>query len=38
MKRNEDSLRSLWEDVECTDILSIGVPDGEESERGREII
>ena len=26
MKRNEDSLRDLWENIKCTNIHIIGVP------------
>ena len=34
MKRNEDSLRDLWDNVKCTNIRIIGVPEGEEREKG----
>ena len=34
MKRNEDSLRDLWDNVKCNDILIIGVPEGKEGEKG----
>ena len=34
MKRNEDSLRDLWNNIKCTKILIIGVPKGEEREKG----
>ena len=39
MKRNEDSLRNLW-DVKCIDICAMGVPEGEkeEKEKGAEKI
>ena len=30
MKRNEDSLRDLWDNIKCTNICIIGVPEGEE--------
>ena len=30
VKRNEDSLRDLW-DIKCTNIRIIGVPKGEEA-------
>ena len=30
MKRNEDSLRGLWDNINCTNIHIIGVPEGEE--------
>ena len=34
MKRNEDSLRNLWNNIKCTNIHIIGVPEGEEREYG----
>ena len=30
MKRNEDSLRDLWDNIKCTNICIIGVPEGGE--------
>ena len=30
INRNEDSLRALWDNIKCTNIHSIGVPEGEE--------
>ena len=33
-KRNEDSLRDLWDNIKHTDICIIGVPEGEEREKG----
>ena len=33
MKRNEDSLGDLWDNVKRTDICIIGVPEGGERER-----
>ena len=33
MKRNEDSLRDLWENIKCTDISIIGDPEGKEREK-----
>ena len=30
MKRNEDSLRDLWDRMKCTNIHIIGFPEGEE--------
>ena len=30
MKRSEDSLRDLWDNIKGTNISSIGVPEGEE--------
>ena len=38
MKRNEDSLRDLWDNIKCTNIYIIGVPEGEEREKGPERI
>ena len=38
MKRNEDSLRDLWDNVKRTNIHIIGVPEGEETEKGPEKI
>ena len=38
MKRNEDSLRNLWDNIKCTNICIIGVPEGEEREKGHEKI
>ena len=36
MKRNEDSLRDLWDNIKHNNIRIIGVPDGEEREKGPE--
>ena len=36
LKRNEDSLRELWDNVKCTNIRIIGVPAGGEREKGPE--
>ena len=33
MKRNEDSLRDLWDNIKHTNIHIIGVPEGEEREK-----
>ena len=33
VKRNEDSLRNLWDSIKNTNISIIGVPGGEERER-----
>jgi len=35
LKTNEESLRELWDNVKCTNIHIIGVPEGEERERGQ---
>ena len=34
MKRNEDSLRDLWDNIKHTNIRNIGVPKGEKREKG----
>ena len=34
MKRNEDSLRDLWDNIKRSNICIIGVPEGEEREKG----
>ena len=38
MKRIEDSLRYLWDNIECTSIRIIGVPEEEEKKKGSEKI
>ena len=38
MKTNEESLRELWDNVKHTNIRMIGVPEGEEREKGTEKI
>ena len=38
MKRNEDSLRDLSDNIKRNNIHIIGVPEGEEREKGREKI
>ena len=38
MKRNEDSLRDLQDNIKHNDIHFIGVPEGEEKEKGPEKI
>ena len=38
MKRNDDSLRDFWDNIKCTSIHIIGVPEGEEREKGPEKI
>ena len=34
MKRIEDSLKDLWDNIKCTDIRIIGVPEEEEKKKG----
>ena len=36
MKRNEDSLRDLWDNMRCTNIWIIGIPEEEEEEEEEE--
>ena len=38
MKRNEDSLRDLWDNIKCNNIRISEVPEGEETEKGPETI
>ena len=38
MKRTEDSLRDLWDNITCTTIRIIGVPEEEEKKKGFEKI
>ena len=38
MKRNEDSLRDLWDTIKPKNIHIIGVPEGEKREKGPEKI
>ena len=38
MKRIEDSLRDLWDNMKCTNIRIIGVPEEEEKKKGTEKI
>ena len=38
LKTNEESLRELWDNVKCTNIHIIGVPEGEEREKGTDKI
>ena len=33
MKRTEDSLRDLWDNMKCTNIRIIGVPENEEKKK-----
>ena len=36
IKRNEDSIRDLWDNIKHNNIRIIGVPEGEEREKGAE--
>ena len=38
MKRSEDSLRDLWDNIKCTNIQIIGAPEEEEKKKGTEKI
>ena len=38
MKRIEDSLRDIWNNIKCTNIWIIGVPEEEEKKKGSEEI
>ena len=33
MKRSEDNLRELWDNIKCNNIHIIGVPEGEKREK-----
>ena len=38
IKRNEDNLRDLWDDVKCPNIQIIGVPEEEDKKKNHEKI
>ena len=38
MKRIEDSLRDLWDNIKCNNIRIIGIPEEEEKKKGTEKI
>ena len=38
IKRNENNLRDIWDNVKCPNIRIIGVPEEEDKKKGREKI
>ena len=36
MKRTEDSVRDLWDNIKCTNVRIIGFPEEEEKKKGYE--
>ena len=38
IKRNEDNIRDLWDNVKCPNIRIIGVPEEEDKKKGHEKI
>ena len=38
IKRNEDNLRDLWDNVKCLNMRIIGVPEEEDKKKGHEKI
>ena len=38
LKRNEESLREIWDNIKRSNIHIIGVPEGEDKEKGTEKI
>ena len=36
MKRTEDTLRDLWDNIKCTNIRILGAPEEEEKKKGHE--
>ena len=38
IKRHEDNLRNLWDNVKCSNIRSIGVPEEEDKKKGHDKI
>ena len=38
IKRNEDNLRDLWDNVKCPNLQIIGVPEEEDKKKGHEKI
>ena len=37
-KKNEDSLRDLWDSIKCTNICILGVPEGDERKDPRKYL
>ena len=37
-KKNEDSLRDLWDNIKCTNICILGVPEGDERKDPRKYL
>ena len=38
IQRNEDNLRDLWDNVKCSNIRIIGIPEEEDKKKGHEKI
>ena len=38
MKKNEDSLRDMWDNIKCSNIWIVGVPEEEEKESVRKYL
>ena len=38
MKRTEDSLRDFWDNIKCTNIHVVGIPEEEEKKKGNKKI
>jgi len=37
IKRTEDSLRDLWDNIQCTNVQIIGVPEEEEKKKKKTV-
>ena len=35
-KKNESNIRDLWDNIKCANLHIIGIPEGEEREKGTE--